>query len=248
MFDLTMDSGIARLAINRPETRNAIPLEGWAKLAEAVDNAESSGVRMLVLAGEPGGSFCSGADIADFDRFRDDAAARSFFRNAIRGVPDRLRDVPIPTVAHIEGGCYGAGVALAIACDIRVADSGARFAITPDKIGISYPQQDVSRLVSLVGPGQAARLLFGAQVIDGAEAQRIGLVEIHRESGAGDAVAELCASFLANDVESLRVLKRGVGLAGRGIADDARQDQEFDDLLGAQSVFERLAAHRNRRR
>ena len=75
---------------------------------------------------------------------------------------DSLRDLTIATVALVEGPCYGAGVALALACDLRIAGPGARFAITPAKFGISYPQEDVAGLVALVGPGQASRLLLGA--------------------------------------------------------------------------------------
>jgi enoyl-CoA hydratase/carnithine racemase len=134
-----------------------------------------------------------------------------------------------------------------MACDIRIAGSAARFAITPAKLGISYPQEDVHRLVSLVGPGQAARLLFGAGSIDGAEAARIGLVEIHSERAA-EAAAELATTILGNDPASVATLKRGVRLAASGTREDEIQDAEFDALLGSAAVAERLAAHRSRRR
>jgi enoyl-CoA hydratase/carnithine racemase len=247
MFDLAVDSGIARLTLRRPEARNAIPAEGWAELGEAVARAEQAKARLLILAGEPGGAFCSGADISSFDRFQNDASARTEFRLAIRAALDRLSEAPFATIALVEGACYGAGVALAMACDIRIAGPAARFAITPAKLGISYPQEDVHRLVSLVGPGQAARLLFSAGSIDGAEAARIGLVEIHSEQVA-EAEAELVGAILGNDAVSLATLKRAVRLAGSGIRQDERQDSEFDELLGSAAVAERLAAHRSRRR
>ncbi len=247
MFDLALDSGIARLALRRPEARNAIPPEGWAELGEAVARAGQANARLLILAGEPGGAFCSGADISTFDRFQGDPAARTDFRLAIRAALDRLSEAPFPTIALVEGACYGAGVAVAMACDIRIAGSAARFAITPAKLGISYPQEDVHRLVSLVGPGQAARLLFGAGSIDGAEAARIGLVEIHSERAA-EAAAELATTILGNDPASVATLKRGVRLAASGTREDEIQDAEFDALLGSAAVAERLAAHRSRRR
>jgi enoyl-CoA hydratase/carnithine racemase len=247
MFDLAIDSGIARLTLRRPEARNAIPLEGWAELGEAVAKAEQATARLLILEGEPGGAFCSGADIGAFDRFQDDPQARTEFRLAIRAALDRLSGTPFPSIATVDGACYGAGVALAMACDIRIAGPAARFAITPAKLGISYPQEDVHRLVSLVGPGQASRLLFGAGSIDGAEAARIGLVEIHSDD-AGKSAAELAASMLANDPDSIATLKRSVRLAQAGIRQDGRQDADFDGLLGSAAVAERLAAHRSRRR
>jgi enoyl-CoA hydratase/carnithine racemase len=247
MFDLCLDSGIARLVLRRPAARNAIPFDGWGELGDAVGNAEQAGARLLILAGEPGGAFCSGADIGDFDRFQQDEAARTEFRLAIRGALDRLAEATFPTIALVEGACYGAGVALAMACDIRIAGAAARFAITPAKLGISYPQEDVHRLVGLVGPGQAARLLFGAGSIDGAEAARIGLVEINSEQPEA-AAAELASAMLANDRDSLTLLKRGVRLAAAGIRQDRQQDDGFDTLLGSAAVAERLAVHRSRRR
>src|SRR3546814_14215523 len=126
---------------------------------------------------------------------------------------DTLRDLPIPTIALVEGACFGAGVALAMACDWRVAGPGARFAITPAKLGIAYPQEDVHRLVSLVGVGQAARLLFGAQSIDAEEAARIGLVEVAASGDVADALRDLASAVIANAPPTPRALHPGVGMA-----------------------------------
>jgi len=248
MFDLSVEGSVARLALARPEVRNAIPLGGWSELASTAQSAVESGAKVLLLSGEPGGAFCSGADVSDFHRFGDDPEARTAFRLAIREGLDWLSDLPVPTIAVIEGACYGAGVALAMACDIRIAGGDARFAITPAKLGISYPQEDVHRLVSLVGPGQAARLLFSASSIDGAEAARIGLVELYAEGGAAEAAAALAEAMAANDADSVRTLKRAVGLAAAGVRHDDMQDRAFDDLLGSEALAERLQAHRGRRR
>jgi enoyl-CoA hydratase/carnithine racemase len=247
MFELSRDGAIARLRMVRPEARNAIPLHGWSALADKAEEAERAGALVLILAGEPDGIFCAGADLSSFDRFRNEPQSRAEFRQAIRDGLDRLRDLPIPTVALVEGGSYGAGVAVAIACDIRVAGPGARFATTPAKLGISYPQEDVHRLVSLVGPGQAARLLFGAQVVDGREAERIGLVELFAEQAA-EAAEALARSIAGNELQSLQALKRSVGLASHNIVHDDDQDRIFDELLGSEALFSRLEAHRQRPR
>lgn len=246
MIELRLDGDVARLSLARPEARNAIALAGWSEIAAAVEQAEQAGARLLILAGTSGGPFCAGADVSGFDRFRHDPEARTEFRRAIREGLDRLRKAAFPTVAVIEGACYGAGVAVAMACDIRLAGPGARFAITPAKLGISYPQEDVHRLVALVGPGQAARLLFSADPIDAAEAARIGLVELHVEEGLEEALDGLVASIRANDGASLEVLKRAVALAVEGRAGDEGQDRAFDDLLGSDILFERLTAYRSR--
>jgi enoyl-CoA hydratase/carnithine racemase len=245
MFDLTLDGGIAWLRLNRPDARNAIPIGGWAELARLCAEAGAGRARVLVLAGSRD-AFCAGADLADFPALTQDPAAVSAFRQAMRLGLGSIRNLPLATVAAIEGPCYGAGVALAMACDIRIAGEGARFAITPAKFGISYPQEDVARLVALVGPGQAARLLLGAESIDSAEAARIGLAELavpDSESAAG----AFAAAVLANSPDSVATLKAAVRLAAEGKDRDEGQDRRFDELFGSPGFRERLAALRPRR-
>ena len=245
MFDLTLDGPIARLRLDRPEARNAIPAHGWSQLAQRCAEAAASGARLLVVAGTSE-AFCAGADLADFPAFATDPAAATAFRLVMRKGLDALRDLPLATVAAVEGPCYGAGVALAMACDIRVAGPAARFAITPARFGISYPQEDVAGLVALVGPGQAARLLLGAGSIDAAEAARIGLVEL-AVGEIGPAVDELASAICANSGESVAVLKRAIRLASAGIGRDGDQDRRFDAMFGSAELQERLAALRPRR-
>lgn len=245
MFILLADGATARITLSRAEARNAIPLAGWAELATLASEAAAS-ARLLVLAGEPGGAFCAGADVADFALFRERPDSRAEFRLAIRRCLGTLRDLPIPAIALVEGACYGAGVALAMACDIRLAGPGARFATTPAKLGISYPQEDVHRLFALVGPAQAARLLFAAAPIDGSEAGRIGLADFV-PGDLEEALSGLAAAICGNDPDSIRTLKRGLRLAEAGIARDDDQDRRFDSLLGSDALGERLARYRARR-
>jgi enoyl-CoA hydratase/carnithine racemase len=235
MFDLALDGAAARLILNRPAARNAIPVPGWQELGDAGEAAVARGARLLLLEGA-GEAFCGGADLADFPAMRADEPAAARFREAMAAGIERIARLPIPTVALVRGPCFGAGVALAMACDLRLAGPGAVFAITPAKFGISYPQQDIHRLVSLVGPGQAARLLFGAQTIDASEALRIGLVE--GKIGDMDAVLE---ALPANSARSLTVLKRGIRLAAAGVAEDADQARAFDELLASEELAGRLA-------
>jgi enoyl-CoA hydratase/carnithine racemase len=245
MFELSIENGVARLVLNRPEARNAIPAGQWSCLAAAVDEAEGSGARLLLLSGA-GGAFCAGADLGDFPALARDEAARAAFRRAMRAALDRISDLSIPTIAAIDAPCFGAGVALAMACDLRIAGAAARFAITPAKLGISYPQEDVHRLVALVGPGQAARLLFGAGAIDGPEAARVGLVEIVAGDDFAEAVEELAAAILANSAGSLVALKTAIRLAAAGARSDAAMDGAFDALFGSDDFARRLAALRPR--
>ena len=240
MFRLERNDDCARLTLDRPEARNAIPAAAWADLAGRLEMVESSDVRMLVVTGAHE-TFCAGADLGDFATMRGDEAAIARFREDMRGALDRLRKLAIPTLAVIEGHCYGAGVALAMACDFRMAKLGAEFAITPAKLGIAFPQEDVHRLVSLVGPGQASRLLFTAGIVPGEEAKRIGLVEYY-----GVPESDVIEAILANDPESLKILKQAIARAGEGVRSDPEMDRRFDALLGGDEMARRLEALRRK--
>jgi enoyl-CoA hydratase/carnithine racemase len=240
MFLLERNDDYARLTLSRPEARNAIPASGWAELGAAIGRVAASDVRLLVVTGA-GGAFCAGADLGDFAALRGDEAAVSRFRKDMRAALDALRMLAIPTLAVVEGPCYGAGVALAIACDIRVAANVSEFAITPAKIGISYPQEDVHRLVALIGPGHAARMLFTAGKVYGGEAVEIGLADYH-----GPREKEAIEAIVASDAGSLKLLKRAITLAAADVRTDAEMDARFDALLAGEEVARRLEALRRK--
>ncbi|MDB5687050.1 MAG: enoyl-CoA hydratase [Rhizorhabdus sp.] len=239
MFQIDSVGRIARISIARPEARNAIPIARWQDLASAIAEVGRSDARALILRSAVTGIFCAGADISDLAALRDDPAFRRHFRMVMGQAIEALAALPIATIAAIDGGCFGAGVALAIACDLRVAGEGARFGITPAKLGISYPATDVARLKLLIGPGQAARLLYSAATIDAAEAKTIGLVEQHA-AHAEQAAQALAETIAGNAPSSIRSLKRT--LAGDPAADDL-----FEDAFGGCDFAEGLAAFGERR-
>jgi enoyl-CoA hydratase/carnithine racemase len=244
MFDLRLDGEAAFLTLNRPEARNAIPAHRWPDIARAGDEAVRSGARILVLRGA-GSAFCAGADISDFSAMRASPEAGAAFRQSMREGIEGLAGLPVPTVAAVDGPCFGAGVALAMACDLRIASPGSSFAITPAKFGISYPQEDVQRLVSLIGPGQASRLLLSALPISAAEAARIGLVEIVADPLEAELEA-VAAAILAGSGESHETLKQAIRLAARGVASDERQDRRFDAMISSDALHERLRTLRSK--
>ena len=238
MFDLSFDAGTARLRFARPEARNAIPVAAWEELAAKVAEAAAGGARLLILCGDER-AFSAGADISEFPALLEDPPARTRFRLAMRAGIEALADAPMPTAALVEGPCYGAAVALVLACDLRLAGPHAAFAITPAKFGISYPQEDVHRLVSLVGRGQAARLLLTARGIDAPEAAQIGLVDILADDPAADAEA-LAEAIAAGSAASQADLRRAIRLAAAGIASDPEQDRRFEALFGGDELARRL--------
>ncbi|HEY0270927.1 MAG TPA: enoyl-CoA hydratase/isomerase family protein [Sphingomonas sp.] len=239
MFKLEQDGVVARVVIDRGGARNAIPLADWSRLEKLVVEASNTDARLVVITSADPHSFCAGADLTEFPDFVADVKKRHLFRGAMSSALDRIRACNKPTIALIEGGCFGAGVSLAMACDLRVAGPAAEFAITPARFGISYPQPDLMRLVALVGPGQAARLLYGAATIDAAEALRIGLIE---EIDTGDSIgAAMIAGIAGNAPYSLCALK--ATLAGRwGV------DKRFDDAFSSADFAEGWDAFRSGRK
>lgn len=240
MFQIDSIGRIARISIARPEARNAIPLARWADLAAAIAEVGRSGARVLIIQSGVPGIFCAGADIADLAGLRTDIASRDQFHADMGAAIEALAALPIATIAAIGGGCFGAAVALSLACDIRLAGDGAVFGITPAKLGISYPAADVARLKALVGPGQAARLLFSAITIDAVEARTIGLVEAVA-SDLETAVAGLAEAIAANAPSSIVALKRSLAAAP-----DA--DMDFKAAFGGADFAEGVAAFHARRR
>jgi enoyl-CoA hydratase/carnithine racemase len=201
MIALKILDHVAIISLERPDARNALPTGGWQALAASIRTIPSS-VRALLLRSMVPGVFCAGADLADLARLVDDVEARTAFRVALEDAVGELVALSIPTVAAVEGGCFGAGVALALGCDLIVASPAARFGLPPARLGIGYPVGDVARLAQRVGRAQAARLLFTAVSIDSAEALRIGLVDM-----IGDA-AKVIDEIVRNDETALWLLKR----------------------------------------
>jgi enoyl-CoA hydratase/carnithine racemase len=243
MISLELSGAIASIRLDRAATRNALGAEGWRALAEAIAAAGRSQARVLVLGSANQSAFCSGSDLGELESLVGDAAARPPFRAMMRAAIDALPGLDIPVIAAIDGACFGAGAALALGCDIRVAGAAARFAITPAKLGISFPPEDVARLVSAVGTGQAARLLFTAEPIDAAEAARIGLVDEVCPAAAPRALA-MAEAIAANSGASLALLK--AMLQQRASRDES--DRDFDACFADSDFAERLRRFRGRGR
>jgi len=180
---VTRDGSTVTVWLNRPDKRNAMNLDMWLALEDACRSLDPD-TRLLVVRGV-GGDFCAGADLTSVG----DRPGISY--EASNGNAElALTTVPVPTIAFISGSCVGGGVQIAAACDLRICDTTARFGVTPAKFGIVYPPSATESLVRLLGVARTKRLLYSADLIDAAEALRIGLVdEIHEPHEAGEHLA-----------------------------------------------------------
>lgn len=167
----TVVDGVATVVISNPAKRNAMSSDMWQALVVLLEGlAADPGVRVLVLTGA-GDTFCAGADISSL---RDPAVRPQTL--AVRA-EEALAAFPRPTLAAVRGYCVGGGSQLAAACDLRFAEEGASFGVTPARLGIVYPSSSTRRLVALVGPAAAKYLLFSGELIGTERALRTGLID-----------------------------------------------------------------------
>ena len=174
---LRREPPLAWLIVNRPAARNALNAAVWTRLAEAAASlVEDAAVSVVILRGSGEHAFISGADIGEFRALRADAAATAEYDARSSQAWRAVAALPQPVIAMVNGACFGGGVAVALACDLRIAADHARFAIPAARLGLAYPLAAIERLVQIVGPGAAADMLLTARPLDAGEALHIGLV------------------------------------------------------------------------
>jgi enoyl-CoA hydratase/carnithine racemase len=187
---------LAWITVNRPAAHNALNADVWQRLATvATQLARDAEIRVVILRGAGERAFISGADISEFRALRADASAAAEYDRLSGRAWLALGETPQPVIAMINGLCFGGGVAVALACDLRFAAEHARFAIPATRLGLSYPMESIERLVQVVGPAAAADILLSARTLDAPEALHIGLV--NRVEPARDLEAATRAYALA---------------------------------------------------
>jgi 2-(1,2-epoxy-1,2-dihydrophenyl)acetyl-CoA isomerase len=192
--------GVFRLTLNRPERLNAFTQAMHADLAAAFDEAEAAGARALVLTGA-GRGFCSGQDLEERKALADPASPAPDLAEGLRRRFNplilRLRALPFPTVAAVNGVAAGAGCAFALACDIVIAGRSASFLQAFARIGLAPDAGSSFLIPRLVGRARAAAMMLLAEPIPGPQAEAWGLVWRCVEDDALLAEAQVVAARLA---------------------------------------------------
>jgi enoyl-CoA hydratase/carnithine racemase len=201
--------GVGVVTFNNPEKRNAMSLEMWEGLGQALtelrDDAE---VRVVVLVGAGEKAFVSGADISQFEKTRHNAAASEEYSRKSEAQRALLGNYPKPTIACIRGFCLGGGMQVAMLTDIRIAAEDSQFGIPAAKLGIAYGYDGLRNLVSLVGPSWARLIMYTGMRIDSKEALRIGLVDRVLPSGElWDATLEIARTISGNAPLAIKAAK-----------------------------------------
>jgi enoyl-CoA hydratase len=219
---------IGLLTINRPAVHNAIGLTTMPELERVLDYLEASPtLSVLVLTGAGDKTFVSGGDLKELEHLTTHQDAASMSRQ-MQTLMARLSNLPMPVIGAINGDSFGGGCEVALACDIRIASSSARFAFKQVTIGITPAWGGRARLVDLVGRSIALRYMLTGEVIDAAEAMRIGLVDqVVEPASVRDSAMQIAQQIAANANETVRAIKHQVN-AGRGLAGEEAIEFEAD--------------------
>jgi enoyl-CoA hydratase len=200
------------IRVDRPAARNAVTFAMYDRIAEVCHdvNADAS-VKAVVLTGS-GDAFAAGTDIGQFVDFKQASQALDYERR-MDGWLGAIEDVRVPTVAALRGPVVGGGLAIAAACDLRVAAPSARFGVPVARtLGNCFSAANLVRLAALVGLGRVKELVLTARLVDAQEARAIGLVsEIVAGEDALDArVDELVEQLASYAPLTLRATKEMV--------------------------------------
>lgn len=218
----------AILTLRRPDVLNAMNWDVFEGLARAADEIAAAGdVRAVVVTGE-GRSFCSGIDTSSFGDVQ--GAPREMIARAQAGFR-KIAALPVPTVAAVKGHALGAGLQLALACDIRVVADDAKLGLLEARYGLVPDLGGTQRLPALVGPGRAKKMIWLAERIDGDEAGRIGLAEIVVGANEVDATAdELAATLEAAPPLVVQEVKRLVTLASTSSLEQGMDEEAVSQM------------------
>ena len=204
-----VEGGVAVLTLNNPplNLNTLATIERILVLCRRIEDDPS--IRVLVVTGAGEKAFCAGSDIGEFADVRDDVVARKLARE--NEAFTAIEGLPVPVIAALNGVTLGGGGEISLACDIRIMDETARIGFPEVKLGVFPGSGGIFRLPRLVGPAHAYELLYTGDIIDAAEAHRIGLVNRLAPRGQSLAAALDLARVLATrPALALSLIRAGV--------------------------------------
>jgi enoyl-CoA hydratase/carnithine racemase len=204
--------GIGSVIFDRPNARNAMTWSMYNALAAICDRiiADAS-LRVVTFRGAGGEAFVAGTDILQFSEFRggDDGVS---YEATLDSRIAQIENLPVATVAIIDGWAMGGGLALAAACDFRIATPASRFGVPIARtLGSCLSIANTARMISAFGPSRAKRILMLADTLDASEALACGFLTEIAEAGAIDSrAATLCETLARNAPITMRVMKESM--------------------------------------
>ncbi|MEM1316698.1 MAG: enoyl-CoA hydratase-related protein [Pseudomonadota bacterium] len=190
---ISCSDAIGRLTIINENRRNALDQAAWRAIPKAVEALVTDGARVLIVSGK-GAHFCAGADISEFDTVRANAKAARIYEDDNVAAFDAIYRASVPTIAEIRGTCFGGGLGLAAACDLRIASKEATFAVPAAKLGLAYPADSMAMLADAIGAQLVRKMLFAA-TIENTETMRTSgfLLSVSEKFALSDEVSALAS-------------------------------------------------------
>ena len=223
----TVDQGIARIVLDRPERMNAFNFEMIDAWTEALQRCRTDPAVKVVIVTGAGEAFCSGGDIVEMgDRLEQTPEQRKkeLFER-IERIPLTLEDLDKPVIAAVNGVATGAGMDMALMCDIRYAAESARFAETYVKVGLVPGAGGAHFLPRLVGVSKAMELFFTGDFVDAQEALRLGIVnKVFPHATLTDEVEKIAQRIARAPALTLRMIKRAIY---QGMRNDLRTNLDL---------------------
>ncbi len=247
------DGPIATIKLNRPEKLNAFGGSMREEILDALEAvAANDQVRALVITGE-GRGFSAGGDIDHLKQLRENKNEEGF--NALlaagQNITRKLRSMPKPVIAAVNGSCAGAGFSFALACDIRIASDAATFGASFALIGLHPDWGGSWMLPKLVGSAKACELIFTGSMISAEEAEKIGLVNrVVPHAELIPYVTELARKMAKNAPGVLRLAKESIY---RSLSSDldttfARENQVQTECFYSEDFLEGVRAFTEKRK
>lgn len=235
------DGAIASLLFSNPAKHNALTREMWRRFPETLRALDADpAVRVIVLRGAGEKAFVSGADISEFATLRENPAEQAEYDRLV----DAAYEAPLlagkPVIAAIRGLCYGGGLGLALACDLRMIAADATFRMSAARLGLGYTYEGIRRFVQVMGEANTADAFFSARILSAAEAVQMGLAsraipvaDFERE------VAGYCATVAENAPLTLLAAKRAIA--------EYRKDAGERDIAAVEALVRNCFASRDYR-
>lgn len=209
------DEGISVLCLNRPERKNALGKTLTSQLIEEISRAKENSrlIRVLVIRSLVPGIFCAGADLKE--RFKMSEEEVPKMSALYRKTFSQIESLPFPVIAALDGHALGGGLEMALACDLRIASSTAKIGLVETGLAIIPGAGGTQRLPRLIGSSKAKELIFTAAILDGNEAEQIGLVNFVTKQSKNDDVAyqkslEVARKISRNGPLALKAAKEAI--------------------------------------
>lgn len=214
----TVSNNVGTLKINRPEQRNALSPDLLIDLHLTLKEwAEKDIVRVAVITGNTDKVFSSGFDITAIPTDISTEAAEAYkTSNPLDLALDSIRDFPFPVIAMVNGICFGAGLNLAMCCDMRIGSDQIKACMPPAKLGLVYPASGLSQFVEVIGLARTRELFYTASVFSGEKAKDMGLVDYLVPSDKlTETVYGMAKEIAKNAPLSLKGMKKIINMIGK---------------------------------